>query len=116
MASVTHTRPKVDAALAQALKQQIMDKLENTLDIEIPRAMRNALLKASPVPPRATSEDAHMPDGEKCAAIWHELDRLKAAGKPTNLANIRKIGERKGWNAHTTRIQFYKWRSAQTAS
>lgn len=116
--STNHTRPKVDAALAQAIKRQVMDKLENTLDIEIPRAMRNALLKASPTPrtaPASAEADVHMPDGEKCAAIWHELDRLAAAGKPTNLANIRKIGERKGWNAHTTRIQFYKWRAAQAA-
>lgn len=118
MASVTHNRVKVDAALAQAIKQQVLDSLENTLDIVIPKAVRDALKTGAPVLALqpAANADVHMPEGEKCAAIWHELDRLSAAGKPTNLGLIRKIGARKGWNENTTRIQFYRWRSAQKTS
>lgn len=114
MASVNQANQN---ALAQAIKQQVMDKLEQTLDIVIPREMRNALLKATPArtPHTRPAEVAiSAPNGQKCAAIWHELDRLKAAGKEPNLEGIRKIGARKGWNEHTTRIQFYRWRHAQT--
>lgn len=115
MASVNQANQN---ALAQAIKQQVMDKLEQTLDIVIPREMRNALLKATPVrtPHKRPAEVAlTAPNGEKCAAIWHELDKRKAAGKDTTLDEIRSIGAKKGWNEHTTRIQFYRWRHAQTA-
>lgn len=113
MASVNQANQN---ALAQAIKQQVMDKLEQTLDIVISKEMRNALLKATPsrtVHKRPADVAVTAPNGEKCAAIWHELDRLKAAGKETDLEGIRKIGAKKGWNEHTTRIQFYRWRHAQ---
>lgn len=102
-------------ALAEAVKKQVFDALENTLDIVITKAVREGLKTLLPQAPAANA-DVHMPEGEKCAAIWHELDRLSAAGKPTNLALIRKIGAREGWNENTTRIQFYRWRSAQKTS
>lgn len=103
-------------ALAEAVKKQVFDALENTLDIVITKAVREGLKMTQLPQASAANADVHMPEGEKCAAIWHELDRLSAAGKPTNLALIRKIGARKGWNENTTRIQFYRWRSAQKTS
>lgn len=116
MASMTNTA--VEAALKDAIKRQVMDKLEQTLDIVIPREVRNAMLKATPARAshlRPVEPAITAPQGEKCAAIWHELDRLKAAGKEPDLEGIRKIGAKKHWNEHTTRIQFYRWRHAQEA-
>lgn len=112
MASTNHQKGTAanEAALAQAIKKQVIDRLEQTLDIEIPRAIRNALLKATPI---RSEVPVDAPAGEKCAAIWHELDRLRAADKEPDLQGIMKIGARKGWNEHTTRIQFYRWRHAR---
>jgi hypothetical protein len=108
------------AALAQAIKQQVLDKLEQTLEIEIPRALRAELLKGQSratgthlVPAEPAGTHPIMPQGEKCAAIWTELDRMVAKGKEPTLEMIRAVGERKGWNEHTTRIQFYRWRHSK---
>lgn len=111
---------QANAVLAQAIKQHVLQTLEQTLDIEIPRALRNQLLDPTtvakpgthlrPVQPAVAVIKA--PQGEKCAAIWNALDRMVAKGKEPSLEDIRKVGERKGWNEHTTRIQFYRWRHA----
>lgn len=119
MASMNKT--SAQDALAQAIKQQVMDKLEQTLDIVIPAAMRNQLLKATPTGPaaptharlRPTQPAVNAPTGHKCAAIWQELDKRAAAGKETSLEEIRTIGEKKRWNENTTRIQYYRWRHAR---
>lgn len=62
---------------------------------------------------RQASEPAQEgPRGEKVRAVWDELDRQAKRDVPT-LAGIREAGKRKGWNANTTRVQFYRWRAAQ---
>lgn len=115
---------QAQSVLVQAIRQEVLDSLEQTLDIVIPRAKRNELLKGTvsssralvhtrPAAPAVT--EVHMPQGEKCAAIWHELDKRTAAGKETSLEDIRNIGVKKGWNEHTTRIQYYRWKHAQEA-
>lgn len=112
---------QAQSVLVQAIRAEVIDRLEQTLEIHIPKAMRNELLKGTvratphlrPAAPAVT--EVHAPQGEKCAAIWNELDKRKAAGKDTSLEDIRTIGEKKGWNEHTTRIQYYRWRHAQEA-
>lgn len=91
------------------VKRSLIEALEQTLDIEIPKALREALkADAARHRPAAPALTTRAPG--KCAAIWAELDRLRAAGKNPELDDVRKLGVRKRWNENTTRIQFYRWR------
>lgn len=105
------------------ITDNVLRQLTHVLDVEVPKAVVGALrvvnmesrqmpVKAAPQVPKAGSKlvpDAKV-DG-KCAAIRHELDRLRAAGKEPTLEEVKRIGARKRWNPHTTRIQFYRWKS-----
>lgn len=98
--------------IKSTVRRSLIEALEQTLDIEIPKAVREALkadsarLHARPAAPAVTTRAS----AGKCAAIWAELDRLRAAGKVPELEDVRKLGARKHWNENTTRIQFYRWR------
>lgn len=104
---MTATNSKAD--LATTIKQQVLNQMEATLDRVIPEVLGKGgqkLLKNVSV----------VKTTGKCSAIWQELDRLKAADKEPDLKGVKRIGARKRWNPHTTRIQYYRWKHARDAN
>lgn len=110
------------STLQAVVRQQLLESLENTLTIKLPKLVRAALkesAKATVHAPRAAAKPATLPAvkrpqlGGKCAAVWDECDHMLAAGTTPTLELIRKVGAKKHWNPNNTRIEFYRWRAAQ---
>lgn len=115
--NVAAVTPELVQALEHTIKGQVFDLLEQTLDIAIPKAVREAL-KVQPATPHAqpapvqASEVKRPAPGGRCAAVWDALDQMRAKGKHPKLEDIQKVAGRHRWNENNTRIEFYRWRHA----
>jgi ribosomal protein L12E/L44/L45/RPP1/RPP2 len=71
--------------------------------------------EAAPAEPKqaqaAQGANPHRPRaGGRCAAVWDELDRLRAENDVPMLSDIMKVGRQRKWNENNTRVEYYQWR------
>lgn len=65
----------------------------------------------------APAQVARPVEGGRCAKVWDALDKaVKDKGEAPTLQEVQKLAKRKRWNANTARVQYYRWKSAQTSA
>jgi hypothetical protein len=101
-----------NVADAQMLEKTFEDEVLAMLERPLRDAIRRSFVKSFGVVARGPMDDKVKPpkDGTKCAAIWGELDGMRATGVVPKLGNILHVAEAKGWNQATTRTQYATWR------
>jgi hypothetical protein len=120
-----------DEKLVRVLEETAVNKILEKLDSVLPEIAKTAVAEAIvyamhndkvAIPKRESRsfapKEARKPkEGGVCEAVWKELDRLKVKSKGVpKLADIQKVGDRKGWNPNNTRVEYYQWRKAQGIS
>jgi len=102
--------------LEQTIQSKVMEDLQAPLAEIVHGAIRNAINVASqsvPSEPKAVTRPAA---GGRCAQVWETLDKTTSEkGEAPTLQEVQKLAKRKRWNANTARVQYYRWRSAQSA-
>jgi len=106
--------------LQKTIEANVLEQLQEPLSRIVHSAIRKGVVAASQTPPEtteavATEQPVTRPAaGGLCAKVWDMLDKTMAeTSKLPSLQEIQKIGRRKRWNANTTRVQYYRWRSTQ---
>ena len=51
--------------------------------------------------------------GGRCAAVWDQLDKVRAQAKGgvPSLGDVRKLAKKHHWNENNARIEYYRWRA-----
>jgi hypothetical protein len=109
--------------LRSTVHAKVLASLTDVVGKAVDEAVQLGIVEASRVPgedPVATavSLSGHTTEitrpkaGGMCAAVWDELDRVRAGSNnvPT-LGDVRKMAKRKHWNANNARIEYYRWRA-----
>lgn len=97
---------------ANAVEQQVENIVLEMLQLPIRNAIRQAFVRSMGAVARGPMDATVKPpkDGGKCAAIWAELDKMRATGNIPKLENILTVAQANDWNPATARTQYATWR------
>lgn len=109
---------KIVKVLEETVTTEVMKRLGAPLQAVVHDAVAEAIVAASHVGDQpvkavqaAQDDDPHRPRaGGRCAAVWDELDRLRAEDDVPMLSDIMKVGRQRKWNENNTRVEYYQWR------
>uniref|UniRef100_A0AAU7B8W5 Uncharacterized protein n=1 Tax=Pseudomonas phage BL5 TaxID=3109218 RepID=A0AAU7B8W5_9VIRU len=109
---------KIVKVLEETVTTEVMKRLGAPLQAVVHDAVAEAIVAASHVEDQpakavqaAQDADPHRPRaGGRCAAVWEELDRLRAEDDVPMLSDIMKVGRQRKWNENNTRVEYYQWR------
>lgn len=113
---------KIVEVLEKTVTTEVMKRIGAPLQAVVHDAVVEAIVAASHVgevpaqaaqaePKQEQDADPHRPKaGGRCAAVWDELDRLRAEDDVPMLSDIMKVGRQRKWNENNTRVEYYQWR------
>ena len=92
----------------QMIERAVLRRLREMLPGVIHDAVHSVVEPETPAPvgqPRQATRQG------TCRAVWGKLDELSQQERPT-VRQILQVATSQGWNADTTRSQYYRWRKA----
>lgn len=111
------------AVLQRTIEANVLEQLQEPLAKIVHSSVRKGIVAASQTPPTANDPtepvaqvNARPASDGICGKVWDTLDKTtKEKGEAPTLQEVQKLAKRKRWNPNTARVQYYRWRSAQSA-
>lgn len=114
LSDTRRSMPGITPAQLERLERKILEKFQGNLHETLHEALTSTqdvgAVVEQPKEQQGSAKIKQPAPGGACADIWAALDKIAKSGTNPSLEAVRKMAKRRSWNAHTARVQFYRWR------